>query len=82
VPDRDGNNPLDNAGVSHRWSMLKALVKQSAGRRAYSSEINQKNHTGNTPLHLAYQFNHTEIAELLVKGGANPAIKNNAQIRP
>ena len=82
VPDRDGNIPLDNAGVSHRWSMLKALVKQSAGRRVNSSEINKKNHTGNTPLHLAYQFNHTEIAELLVKYGANLEIKINAQIRP
>ena len=82
VPDGDGNTPLDNAGISRRWSMLKALVKQFAGRRVYSSEINKKNHTGNTPLHLAYQFNHTEIADLLVKYGANPEIKNNAQIRP
>ena len=83
APDRDGNTPLtlNNTGVSRRWSMLKAFVQQFTGRRVYSSEINKTNHTGNTPLHLAYQFNHTEIAELLVKYGADLEIKKNAQIR-
>ena len=47
---------------------------------AYSSKINQKNQSGNTPLHLAFQFNHTEIIQLLVKEGADPTTKNNAQL--
>ena len=47
---------------------------------AYSSTINEKNHSGNTPLHLAFQFDHTEIIQLLLKEGADPTIRNNAQL--
>jgi len=36
-----------------------------------------RNHSGNTPLHLATEFDHTESVKCLVKGGTNPAIKNN-----
>jgi len=43
-------------------------------------EINKKNSSGNTPLHLAFQFDYPEIVQFLVKNGADPAIKNNAQL--
>ena len=55
----------------------KALVKQLARRRAYRKEINKKNSSGNTPLHIAIEFDHTEIVECLVNKGADRAIKNN-----
>ena len=64
----------------HIAAKLKALVKEFAGDRAYRKEINKKNHSGNTPLHLATELNHTEIVKCLVRGGANPAIKNNDQM--
>ena len=47
---------------------------------AHNSKINKKNHSGNTPLHLAFPFDYTEIIQLLVKEGADPTIKNNAQL--
>ena len=80
VADQDGNTPLHEAAISGHSSMLGALVKIFAGNRAYSNEINKKNHSGNTPLHLAFQFDQTEIIELLVKEGADPTIKNNAKL--
>jgi len=58
----------------------KALVKELVRRRRYRQEINKKNRSGNTPLHLAIQFDHTNIAHHLIKGGANTAIKNTAQM--
>ena len=79
-PDQYGNTPLHEAAISGHSPMLKALVKEFAGDNAYNNEINKKNHSGNTPLHLAFQFDHTEIVELLVREGADPAIKNSAQI--
>jgi len=33
-----------------------------------------------SPLHLAFQFDHTEIVDLLVRKGADTTIKNNAQL--
>ena len=80
APDRDGNTPLHEAASSGHLPMLKGLVKKLAECRAYSNEINKKNSLGNTPLHLAFQFDHPSIVKLLVRQGANPAIKNNAQL--
>ena len=42
--------------------------------------FNDKNRSGDTPLHLAFQFDHIEIVKLLLKRGADPTIKNNAQL--
>jgi len=78
--DSYGNTPLHAAAIFGHFFMLQALVKIFAGNAAYSNEINKKNHSGNTPLHLAFQFDHPEIVELLVKEGADPTIKNNAQL--
>lgn len=40
------------------------------------SLIDEKNNEGNTALHLALLFNHTEAAACLLKHGANPSITN------
>ena len=64
-------------GNQHREAEVQNI---SAPDVAYSNKINQKNHSGNTPLHLAFQSDHREIIQLLVKEGADPTIKNNAQL--
>ena len=80
LQDQDGNTPLHEAAISGHSPMIKALVKRFAGHRTCGDEINKKNHAGNTPLHLAFQFDHPVIVKLLFKEGADPAIKNNAQL--
>ena len=42
--------------------------------------FNEKNGSGNAPLHLAFQFDHIDIVTLLLEEGADPTIKNNAQL--
>ena len=48
----------------------------------YPQKCNQKNPSGDTPLHLAFQFDYVDIVKLLLKEGADPTIKNNAQLTP
>jgi len=60
--------------------MFKDLVKELRGDRVCSNEVNKTNHSGNTPLHLAFQFDHPEIVDLLIQEGADLTIKNNAQL--
>ena len=79
-PDQDGDTPLHEAASSGHSSMLRALIKELRVQRVCSNEINKTNHCGNTPLHLAFQFDHPEIVDLLVKEGADLTIKNNAQL--
>ena len=81
-PDQDGNTPLHEAAINGHLSMLKALVKKFAEREhgARSDEVNKKNDLGNTPLHLAIQFDHPDMVEFLVVNGADPNIKNDAQV--
>ena len=79
-PDQEGNTPLHEAATSGHLPMLKGLLKKFARCMADSNEIDKKNHCGNTALHLAFQFDHLEIVRLLVEKGADPTIKNNAQV--
>ena len=64
----------------HIAAKLKAQVKVFARDKAYGKKINKRNRSGNTPLHLATEFNYTEIVKCLVEGGANLGIKNNDQM--
>ena len=79
-PDQCGNTPLHEAAISGHSLMLKDLIKKLRGDRMCSDEVNKTNHSGNTPLHLAFQFDHPEIVDLLVKAGADQTIKNKAQL--
>jgi len=81
-PEQNCNTPLHEEGISGHSSVLETLEKESAGYRVYSNEINKRNDSGSTPLHLAFQFDHTEIVEHLLKKGADTTIKNNAQMTP
>ena len=80
--DQNGNTPLHEAVISGYWLMVVALVEKFATPecKAYCNQINKQNLCGNTPLHLAIQFDHPEIAEFLFKSGADPTIKNCAQM--
>ncbi|PUU84182.1 hypothetical protein B9Z19DRAFT_1118284 [Tuber borchii] len=63
-------------------STKETPAQNSAPPVAHSSKINKKNGSGNTPLHLAFQFNHMMIVEFLLRNGADPTIKNKAQLTP
>ena len=80
--DQNNNTPLHEAAISGHWLMLVGLVKKFAtlGYWTYSNEINKKNHHGNTPLHLAFQFDHPSMVEFLSRNGADRTIKNNDQL--
>ena len=80
--DQDGNTPLHEAAIYGHLPMLKALVEKFAEleRGTRSDEVNKKNRLGNTPLHLAIQFDHPDMVEFLVMNGADPNIKNDAQV--
>ena len=83
-PDPDQNTPLPEApsAISSFTDMSEAPAQMPAQPVAHSSKINKKNGSGNTPLHLAFQFNHTMIVEFLLRNGADPTIKNKAQLTP
>jgi ankyrin repeat protein len=49
---------------------------------AHSSKINEKNSSCNTPLKIAFQFNHMMIVEFLLGKGADPTIENKARLTP
>ena len=58
------------------YIVSKILYYQVLNPKAF----NEKNRSGDTPLHLAFQFDHIDIVQLLLKEGADPAIMNNAQL--
>ncbi|PWW78012.1 hypothetical protein C7212DRAFT_342435 [Tuber magnatum] len=72
------NTPLHEAAISGNWKMLRALVEKFAKSTdsAHSGQINKTNDFGDTPLHLAVQFDHPDIVEFLAKNGADPTIEN------
>ena len=82
--DPDRNTPLYEMSISSNSStdILEPLGPKSAPLVAYSSNINKENGSGNTPLHLAFQFNHMMIVRFLLRKGADPTIKNSAQLTP
>ena len=80
VVDQDGNTPLHEAAISGHRHMVVGLVERFKEDRAYSEEINKTNRYGNTPLHLAFQFDYPKIVRFLTESGADLTIKNNAQV--
>ena len=67
-PDKKGN-------TSHSRKLRYGLFPELNQKRS-----NVKNGSGDTPLHLAFQFDYIDIVKLLLWDGADPTIKNNAQL--
>jgi len=82
APDQDGNTLLHEAAIFGHEPMLEGIIKKLAKPKhsEHLRAINKKNHIGNTALHLAVQFDHPNIANLLLDNGADPTIRNNAQM--
>jgi len=82
APDKDGNTLLHDAAISGHARMLEGTIKKLAKSKdsTHLRAINWKNNAGNTALHLAVQFDHPDIENLLLDNGADPTIKNNAQV--
>jgi hypothetical protein len=82
APDGDGNTLLHDAAISGHVRMLEGTIKKLAISKDSTDlrAINRKNNAGNTALHLAVQFDHPDIEILLLDNGADPTIKNNAQV--
>jgi len=72
--------PLIVALSGHSSTLVEQVeTLRTLGYGAYSYEINNQNHFGNTPLHLALLFARPDMVELLVVSGADLNIMNNAQ---
>ena len=62
---QDGNTALLKACRSHRWNITKMLINSP------NININICDNSGNTPLFVCVSENCYEIAELLLKKGAD-----------
>ena len=68
---RNGNTPSE---------LYAGKPRHQYFRISNAKEYNQKTRSGDTPLHLAFLFDHMDIVKLLLKEGVDPTIKNNAQL--
>jgi len=62
--------PLTQAVTSGDANAVRAALANGA-------DVNERNNGGQTALILAVIFGHTHLAELLVKAGANPRLRDN-----
>ncbi len=67
-----GQTPLHLAAERNNHSLTQLLLAKGAA-------VNVRDNLGNTPLHLATS---AEVIKVLLDGGADPDIANNAGIRP
>ncbi len=51
----------------------KAIVKMAL---RFGAQINMTNCLGNSPLHFCYEYGYLDLAEYLIRKGANPEISN------
>ncbi|KAK9764798.1 ankyrin repeat-containing protein [Basidiobolus ranarum] len=69
----NGNTPLHMASANGHTEAVQFILQQLPQQL-----VNAQNEGGNTPLHWAALNGHMEIVELLVKAGADPELKNQA----
>lgn len=74
LADVDGNNALSYASATGNEQLVQTLVRAFKRQRA---SIDLQNHQGLTPLLIACQEGHLEVARILVnEGGASPTIRD------
>lgn len=67
--DLDGNTILIIGAQNGNKRIVKLALR-------FGAQINMKNCSGNTALHYASEYNYSELANYLIKKGANPTIEN------
>ena len=70
--DRNGNTVLIVAAQNNRKRVAKAAVRAGAPLDA----------KGNTAMHFALAYGYEDIAEYLVRKGADPTVTNEEGLRP
>jgi len=73
--DEFGNTLLTIASQNNRKRFVKLFLRHGA-------DINAQNGQGNAPLHYCSAYNFTEVADYLIKKGANPKVRNHSQALP
>lgn len=75
IEDKNENNLLHLAIVSHDASLVKLLISKGI-------DINKKNILGYTPLHYAFVFEYYCIAKILLDNNADINIKDKKENTP
>ena len=75
IRDAHGNTVLAVATQNNRKRIVKAAVR--AGVR-----LDAQNTQGQTAMHFAYAYGYDELAEYLIRKGANPMVTNCHGMRP
>jgi len=73
--DARGNSVLAVATQNNRKRIVKALVRAGA-------DLDAQNEQGQTAMHFAHAYGYRELAEYLVRKGANPMVVNRHGLRP
>ena len=75
IKDKDGNSLLNLAVQSNCFQIVNYLLNVGASP-------NSQNNKNNTPLHYALTFHNFEIADMLIKRGADEKIINELGATP
>jgi ankyrin repeat protein len=73
--DRNGNTVLMVAAQNNRKRLVKACVRHGV-------PLDARNLKGNTAMHFAKAYGYEDVAEYLVRKGADPTIVNHEGLRP
>jgi len=78
--DRANQLPLHRAATTGSVGVIKLLLNPPDG--SSKPRLNTADRVGNTPLHLAMESAHGEVAVLLIEAGADRGRLNEDQIAP
>ena len=73
--DAHGNTVLAVATQNNRKRIVKAAVRAGV-------PLDARNAQGQTAMHFAYAYGYDELAEYLIRKGANPMVVNAHGLRP
>jgi ankyrin repeat protein len=71
--DKNGNLPIHIAAQNGHFEIIEFLISKGAN-------VNAQNNKGNTALHMAIGYEYYTCANLLLRAGADPELKNRAGI--